>query len=84
MIRGITSGGEHIIGLVRGPLVDRLMRGDRVCLPGLVDANGMTYPHVCLVVRDSNRELIAAINEFHPDGFLPGAAVEHVSKEEPA
>lgn len=83
MIRGWDDKGAMFIGLVRGPLVDRLLAGERVCLPGYIDGNGLRHPHVCLFLRDDNGQLIAATNEYFPDGFLPGAAIEHASKEEP-
>ena len=78
MIRGWDNKGAMFIGLVRGPLVDRLFAGERVCLPG----HGI-HPHVCLFIRDDNAQLIEASHEYFPDGFLPGAKLEHVSKDEP-
>ncbi len=83
MIRGWDEKGAMFIGLVKGPLVDRLLAGERVCLPGCVDSNGLRHPHVCLFLRDDNAQLIAAAGEYFPDGFLQGAGVEHVSTEEP-
>lgn len=83
MIRGWDDKGALFIGLVRGPLVDRLFAGERVCLPGHTAANGLHHPHVCLFIRDDNAQLIEATREFFPDGFLPGAPIEHVSTEEP-
>mgnify|MGYP001613417320 CR=1 FL=1 len=77
MIRGFTDTGSLFIGLVRGPLLDRLLAGERVCLPGYG-----TQPHVCLFVRDTNEELIAATAEYFPDGVLPGAQLVHF-KDEP-
>lgn len=78
MIRGFTENGSLFIGLVRGALVDRLMAGERVCLPG----HG-PHPHVCLFIRDDNSQLIAASHEFFPGGVLPGAELVHVTTKEP-
>lgn len=83
MIRGYTDNGSMWIGLVRGPLLDRLIAGERVCLPGHLDASGVHYPHVCLFVGDDNADLLKKCNQLFPDGVLPGAVIEHVSKEEP-
>jgi hypothetical protein len=83
MIRIVSDNGSIAIGLVRGPLLDRLLAGERVCLPGHIDANGLHHPHVCLFVRDTNQQLIAAANEYFPDGMIPGAAFEHASEVEP-
>lgn len=73
MIRGFTENGSLYIGLVRGPLLDKLLAGERVCLPGS-RAGG---PHVCLFIRATNAELLEATKEYFPDGLLPGARVEH-------
>lgn len=83
MIRGYTENGSMWIGLVRGPLLDRLIAGERVCIPGHVDASGVRYPHVCLFVGDDNADLLEKTHELFPDGLQPGAVIEHVSKEEP-
>jgi hypothetical protein len=83
MIRGWDDKGAMFIGFVRGPLLARLLAGERVCLPGHTDANGLRHPHVCLFVRDDNAQLIAACDEYFPDGIVPGAAVEQASTEEP-
>lgn len=77
MIRGFTENGSLFIGLVRGPLVDRLLAGERVCLPGSA-AGG---PHVCLFLRNTNEELVAATNEYFYDGMVPGAVVERHPEE---
>lgn len=77
MIRGLSNNGSLYIGLVRGPLLDRLLAGERVCLPGSA-AGG---PHVCLFVRDNNHELLEATKEYFPDGLVPGARVEHHPQE---
>jgi hypothetical protein len=73
--------GSVVIGLVRGPLLDRLLAGERVCLPRLVDGNGIEHPHVCLFVRDDNQQLLAAADEYFPDGPLPGALQVHIAEE---
>ncbi len=62
----------------------RLLGGERVCIPRVVETDGReTHPHVCLFYRESNEALIAALREYFPDGFLPGAELEHVSQDEP-
>lgn len=73
--------GSVVIGLVRGPLLDRLLAGERVCLPVLVDGNGLRHPHVCLFVRDDNEGLMRALNEYFPGGPLPGAKLVHIPDE---
>lgn len=83
MIRGYTENGSMWLGLVRGPLLDRLLAGERVCIPGHLDASGVHYPHLCLFVRDTNAELLAACDEYFPGGYLPGAVVEQATTEEP-
>lgn len=83
MIRVVSDNGSVALGFVRGPLLDRLMAGERVCLDGFVDPNGLLHPHVCLFVRDSNEELLVAAGEYFPDGVMAGAALVHASKEEP-
>lgn len=83
MIRIRDERGSVVIGLVRGPLLDRFLAGERVCLPAHTDANGLHHPHVCLFLRDTNAELVAAANEYFPGGPLPGARFEHVTTEEP-
>ena len=70
-LRIMDEKGSVVIGLARGPLLDRLLAGERVCLPRLVDGNGLVHPHVCLFVRDDNAELLAAAHEFFPDGLVP-------------
>lgn len=80
-LRIIDDQGAIAIGLVRGPLLDRLLAGERVCLPSLVDGNGLRHPHVCLFVRDDNDGLIRAANEYFPGGPLPGADFVLVPKE---
>lgn len=80
-LRIIDDKGAIAIGLVRGPLLDRLLAGERVCLPVLVDANGLRHPHVCLFVRDDNDGLIRAANEYFHGGMLPGADFVHVDRE---
>jgi hypothetical protein len=83
MLRIRDERGSVVIGLVRGPLLDRFLAGERVCLPAHTDANGLHHPHVCLFLRDTNEELLAAADEYFPGGLLPGAARELVSTEEP-
>lgn len=83
MIRIRDERGSVIIGLVRGPLVDRFLAGERVCLPGHTDGNGVHHPHVCLFLRDTNAELLQAVDAYFPNGPLPGARFEHVSSDEP-
>lgn len=83
MIRIVSNNGSLAIGLVRGPMLDRLLAGDRVCLHGFIDGNGLVHPHICLFVRDNNDELLAATEQYFPDGAMPGAEFAHVSKEEP-
>lgn len=83
MIRGWDDSGAMFIGFVRGSLVSRLLAGERVCLPGYTDGNGLHHPHVCLFLRDDNSQLMAATREYFPNGFLPGAALDHASVEEP-
>ena len=83
MIRGVNNKGALFIGLVRGELLERLLAGERVCLAGHIDANGLQHPHVCLFLRDNNAQLLAAVDEYFPDGLMPGAAVEQASKDEP-
>lgn len=83
MIRIKDDKGALFIGLVRGRLVERLEAGERVCIPGHIDGGGVHHPHICLVLRDDNEQLLEAAREFYPDGFLPGAVTEHVSPEEP-
>lgn len=73
MIRGFTENGSLYIGLLRGPLLDKLLAGERVCLPGS-RAGG---PHMCLFVRDTNEELLEATKQYFPDGVLPGAVIGH-------
>lgn len=73
--------GSVVIGLVRGKLLDRLLAGERVCLPGYTDSNGVHHPHVCLFVRDDNRQLMRALDEYFPGGLLPGAVREHAGPE---
>jgi len=81
MIRVIDERGSIVIGLLRGELLERFLAGERVCLPALTDANGLTHPHVCLFLRDTNEELLQAVDVYFPDGVLPGARLEHVSEE---
>jgi hypothetical protein len=83
MIRIVDDKGALFVGLVRGTLVERLIAGERVCIPGHTDGAGVHHPHICLVLRDDNEQLIEAATEFYPAGFLPGAIAEHVSPEEP-
>ncbi len=83
MIRGYTDTGSLYIGLVRGPLLDKLNAGERVCLPAFTDSNGVRHPHVCLFVGADNAELLTMTGVLFPDGFMPGAALDHVSDEEP-
>lgn len=83
MIRATDERGSVVIGLVRGKLLDRLLAGERVCLPAFVDAGGVRYPHVCLFLRDDNQQLLAAMDEYFPGGPLPGAVLSHVSDKEP-
>ncbi len=68
-----------------GPaLLARLLGGERVCIPRVVETDGReTHPHVCLFYRESNDALIAVMREYYPGGFMPGAAIDHVSKDEP-
>jgi len=62
----------------------RLLAGERVCIPRVVETDGReTHPHVCLFYRESNDALIAATREYFPDGFMPGATLDHVSRDEP-
>ena len=83
MLRGIDDKGALFIGLVRREFLDALLAGKRVCLPGDTDANGVVHPHVCLFVRDNNAELVDALREYFPGGFVPGASLEQVSTTEP-
>jgi hypothetical protein len=83
MIRTRDERGSVVIGLLRGPLLDRFLAGERVCLPEHTDANGLHHPHVCLFLRDTNEELLQAVDVYFPDGPLPGARFEHVTTEEP-
>jgi hypothetical protein len=83
MIRMVDDKGALFVGLVRGTLVERLVAGERVCIPGHIDGNGLLHPHICLVLRDDNEQLLEAARDFYPDGFLPGALTEHVSPDEP-
>lgn len=83
MIRGYTDNGSMWIGLVRGELLDRLMAGERVCIPGHLDASGVHYPHVCLFIGDDNADLWKKAGGLFPGGFTPNAVIEHVTKEEP-
>ena len=81
MIRIRDERGSVVIGLVRGPLLDRFLAGERVCLPASTDINGVHHPHVCLFLRDTNAELLAAADEYFPDGPLPGAVLHHAGEE---
>jgi hypothetical protein len=36
---------------------------------------------VCLFLRDTNEQLVAATGEYWPDGFVPGAAIERLGEE---
>jgi hypothetical protein len=83
MIRGYTDNGSFYIGLVRGKLLDRLLAGERVCLPGFVDRTGVHYPHLCLFVGDDNAHLVEMMRELFPDGQTPDAVIEQASREEP-
>lgn len=83
MIRVMDEFGSVVIGLLRGPLVDRFLAGERVCLPAHTDESGLRHPHVCLFLRDTNEELLDALDAYFPDGPLPGARFEHVTTEEP-
>ncbi len=83
MIRGYTENGSMWIGLIRGPLLDRLIAGERVCIPGHLDRSGVHYPHVCLFVGEDNADLQKKCAELFPGGVMPGAVIEHVTKEEP-
>lgn len=83
MIRGYTDNGSMYIGLIRGKLLDRLIAGERVCLPGFVDASGVHYPHVCLFVGADNAALARKMADLFPDGFTRDAVIMHASTEEP-
>ena len=83
MIRGYSNNGSLFIGLIRGKLLDRLLAGERVCIPGSVDSNGVVHPHVCLFLRDNNAQLAMALGEYFPDGLEVGAPLDHVSTKEP-
>ena len=43
MVRGVTETGSIFIGLVPGPLLDRLAAGEQVLLPAHVDGNGIEH-----------------------------------------
>ena len=81
MIRIVSDNGSIAIGFVRGPLLDRLLAGEQVCLEAYVDGRGLLHPHVCLFVRDTNDELVEAANEYFPDGMMPGARTEYGGEE---
>lgn len=80
-VRARDERGSVVIGLVRGPLLERFLAGQRVCLPAFTDVNGVHHPHVCLFLRDNNEELLVAVHQYFPDGLLPGAALEHAGPE---
>lgn len=80
-LRIMSDTGAVVIGLTRGPLLDNLLREERVCLPGLIDPNGLKHPHVCLFVRGDNDALLRAVSEYFPRGYAPGAAIVHVEEE---
>jgi hypothetical protein len=48
VIRGYTETGSQWVGLVRGPLWDRLKAGETVELPGHTDAKGGVYQPLML------------------------------------
>jgi hypothetical protein len=86
--RYVDPGGlEHpalVLDFSGGPgAVERLRRGERVCVPAVLGENGaLVHPHICLFLRETNAELIAAADEYWPRK-LPGAHRVHVSAEEP-
>lgn len=67
-----------------GPLsVALLLAGDRVCIDAVRDESGrLIHPHVCLLYRQSNAELVAAFGKLFPN-VQPGARFEHASTTEP-
>lgn len=83
MIRGYTDNGSMYIGLVRGQLLDKLLAGERVCIPGFIDRSGVHYPHVCMFLGNDNADLARKLGEFFPDGFIPAAVIQQASLEEP-
>lgn len=76
--RSFTAAGDPEITLAGRELAECLLAGERVCLEG----HGR-HPHVCLFYRASNRELLAALRVYFPDGLVPGAPIVRMGNDEP-
>jgi hypothetical protein len=61
MIRIRDERGSVVIGLVRGPLLDRLLAGERVFLEQYVDGNALEHPALWLDFSGGPRKVQALV-----------------------